>query len=446
MNPMRHPDESAPTPAPRPQPMEPPHRAASRPLHLLMVARDFPPANSSAALRALSLTEQLAEQGWRTTVVSVRAQRHAWTDQGLAERVPPTCAVRLAFGFDTKATLSLWGRYPRLLAFPDRDVSWLLPAVRHAVRAHRSEPIAALLSSSPPVTAHCIAGLLHRATGAPWIAELRDPWNLTAPPGLLSTRADRLLERWVYTRADRIVVTTDGLADELRRRGGSVAAKIRVVRNGFDEADFASLATRSPPQSGFTILHAGACLPPYRDPRCFLAALRLCLERGDLPPETRVVFLGAGDALHASLRGWVSAMGLDGRVHIGGRIPHRQAIASMLRASLLLLLQDWEAHRTSIPQKAYEYLRSGRPVLAIAPATSDTAALVRGCPGVMLASPTDSGKVAEQLAAAYRTWCVDPQRTFDRAVAGYESRGLAARMLRVIEEIRRDPSTRRRGA
>jgi glycosyltransferase involved in cell wall biosynthesis len=432
-------------PQPRPQQFGPTQRAGALPRHLLMIARDFPPANSSAALRALALTTRLAEQGWRTTVVSVRDQRHPATDPDLAARIPPSCAVSRAFGFDTKSTLSLRGRYPRLLAFPDRDASWLIPAIGRALWVHHHTPIGAVLSSSPPVTAHCVAGLVQGAIGAPWIAELRDPWNLTARPGPLSTRADRLLERWVYAGADRIVAVTEGLADELRRRATAVAAKVRVVGNGFDEADFASLPNPSPEGSAFTIVHAGGCLPPYRDPRGFLGAVRLGLERGDLPSETRVVFLGAGEALRERLGGWLSGMGLDGRVEISGRVPHRQAIGSMRRAALLLLLQDWGAHRTSIPQKAYEYLRSGRLVLAIAPATSETAALVRQQPGVFLASPADGEDIAAQLASAYRTWNVDPQRTFDRVVADYEQRARAGRLLEVIDELCRPSAGGTRG-
>ena len=169
------------------------------------------------------------------------------------------------------------------------------------MQAHRLHPINAVWSTSPPVSAHCIAALVQRATGTAWVAELRDPWNLGAPPGPLLTRADRRLERAVYARADRIVVTTDGLADHLRQRGGAGStAKIRVVPNGFDEADFADLQGTAPPEARFTIVHAGSCQPPYRDPRGFLHALRRGVERGDLPSDTRVVFLGAGDALRRS--------------------------------------------------------------------------------------------------------------------------------------------------
>jgi glycosyltransferase involved in cell wall biosynthesis len=217
-------------------------------------------------------------------------------------------------------------------------------------------------------------------------------------------------------------------------------AKIRVVPNGFDEADFAGLRGAAPPEARFTIVHAGSCQPPYRDPRGFLQALRRCVERGHLPSDTRVVFLGAGDALRGVLADSLSPSQLQGRVQLIGRVPHRQAIASMLEASVLLLLQDWEPHRTSVPQKAYEYLRSGRLILAIAPPSSDTAALVAKHPGVFLAAPTDLDEMVAQLVAAYRTWCADPHRTFARAVSEYDRRRLASAMLAVIDEVRRDRS------
>jgi hypothetical protein len=98
-----------------------------------------------------------------------------------------------------------------------------------------------------------------------------------------------------------------------------------------------------------------------------LEAVRRAVACGDLPASLQVEFVGAGEALHRPLAGWAAGTALADRIRVSERIPHRQAIAAMLDASVLLLLQDWPPHRTCIPQKAYEYLRSGRPILAVAP-------------------------------------------------------------------------------
>src|SRR5262249_33231057 len=145
-------------------------------------------------------------------------------------QLPADCRVYSAFGFDTKTVLSIRNRYPLFLATPDRDISWFPHAVVSCLRVCRTEQPHVLLSTSPPVTAHCIGLAVQRLTKLPWVVELRDPWNLDTPLGPLSRRLDRHLEHRSLMAADRVVVTTAALAEDLTRRfGNAVGRKITVV-------------------------------------------------------------------------------------------------------------------------------------------------------------------------------------------------------------------------
>ena len=69
------------------------------------------------------------------------------------------------------------------------------------------------------------------------------------------------------------------------------------------------------------------------------------------------------------------SLGLRDVVEIVPRMPRRDSLAEMMAASALLLVQP--GHPLSIPAKVYEYLATGRPILAIAD-EGETANLVRG--------------------------------------------------------------------
>src|ERR1700687_267062 len=315
---------------------------------LLMIAHDFPPASTSGALRALKFVGHLGDYGWAASVVTVRTAAYGSTDPTLLRDLPVHCHVHRAFGFDTKAVLSIRNRYLRLLATPDRYASWFPHGVASCLRITRTEQPEVLMSTSPPVTAHCIGLAVKRRTKLPWIVELRDAWNLDVPSGLVSGRFDRFLERRVMTTAERIVLTSDGLAADLEKRlGKDVGRRIAVVPNGYDEQAFVRLkppAARLP----FRIAHTGQCMPPERDPTLVLHAVRRCLDRGELPPDTDVLFVGAGTSCEKEISGELARLRLASNVRSTPRLSHEEALQVMLDTPVLLVLQTRDENRYSI--------------------------------------------------------------------------------------------------
>ena len=415
---------------------------------LLMIARDFPPVNLSAALRALKFTRCLSEYGWHASVVTAGSGFQRSTDPALLREVPPYCRVYRAFGFDTKTVLSVRNRYLRLLATPDRDASWFPHGLVSGLRACRTERPDVLLSTSPPVTAHCIGWAVKRITKLPWVVELRDPWNLDVPSGPLSRRLDRRLERHIMMTADRVVVTTEGLAADLERRfGNDMGRRIAIVHNGYDEEAFARLSPRPPSGARFRVTHTGQCVPPQRDPVPFLRAVRRCLDRDELPPDTEVLFVGAGHSFNGQLAEELRRLRLESNVRSTVRLSHAQALQAMLDAPVLLALQDRDANRHSIPAKVYEYLRSRACILALAPPESATAALLGGFPGVLHAAPADVEQIAQRLAEAYRRWKeAGGELRFARSVERYSGRRLALDLARLLDELVEARDAEARGA
>jgi hypothetical protein len=63
-------------------------------------------------------------------------------------------------------------------------------------------------------------------------------------------------------------------------------------------------------------------------------------------------------------------------VEIAPAIPYREALAEMMEADALLVLQGADCNH-QIPAKVYEYLRAGRPILGLADPRGDTAGVLR---------------------------------------------------------------------
>ena len=397
---------------------------------LLLISAHFPPSPFVGGMRAAAFTRRLPRLGWHTCVVTLRmrpAQHGAATPCTRARRIERT------WGANSRDVFAIAGRYPSFVALPDGYVSWLPFAVARSLRVIRQEKPAVLMTSGPPSTAHCIGLAIKRLTGLPWLADLRDPWQTTAGASRLYAAVDARLERLVMSAADRIVATTSSIAADLcTRLGAGVADKVDVIANGYDEELFAQCVA-TPAVGRFTIAHIGS-VTGYRDAGAFLSALRDCLAAATLPPDTQVIFLGGGDAAAcAALQRATDALQLASHVTFQPRCQPDEAVMAMQRASALLLLQCSPAAACCIPTKAFEYLRSGRPVLCLAPDGSEVRELLSRFEAVFSSAPDNVPAIRAQLEAAYRSAQADgPVR---RDVDAYSRQAAAVRLAALLDAL-----------
>jgi len=408
---------------------------------ILLVAYHYPPeGSSSGVLRALKFSKYLPHHGWRPHVLTLRESAYRVKDEGLLRDVPAEAVVHRTRGRDGARWLGLGKRYISLFTVPDRFASWLPFGIARGLRVIRSAGVRALYSTSPQPTAHLIAAALKGATGLPWIADFRDPWieeGNHPRPGSLRYRVESRLEALVIRNADRISVTTPYLrGDFLGRYRDLPPDKVRVIYNGYDEADFADMD--GPVRSGrFEILHAGLVTRDYRDPAPLLEVVAALIADGRIAPGTvRIRFLGDTKYLtsHHFTEG-VRGLGLAEVVEVLPRIPHREALAMLRQASCLLLLQASHDTRSLIPAKAFEYLRVGRPILALTPegATSDLLKEIDHC---WVVNPSDGARLRNAVLGLYQEWRAAPEAVVvARNIEHFERGNLTAGLAQILHEL-----------
>ncbi|MEZ5566596.1 MAG: glycosyltransferase [Gammaproteobacteria bacterium] len=282
--------------------------------------------------------------------------------------------------------MSIKGRYFDFLAIPDRWQSWIPSAILRALISIRRARPDALLSTFPIASAHVVALALHRLTGIPWIADLRDPMDqITYPADPRVRRAYRWIEERVFRHAQRVLVTTPGTATLYRERYGLLATeKLLLIPNGFDPetfpADFDSNTYRQrrcseiTSANPLTLLHSGQLYPSERDPRPFFKALsRIRDSNPELLRDLRIVFRATGhDQVYEPL---IAQHRLNDLVILAPPIPYADAIEEALAADALLIFQASNCDG-QIPAKAYECLYADRPILAFTSPLGDTGQLL----------------------------------------------------------------------
>lgn len=409
---------------------------------VLMVAFHFPPlAGSSGIQRTLRFAQHLPSFDWQPLVLTASPRAYERTSADLTGAIPPGIVVRRAQAFDTARHLALGGRYVGAMARPDRWVSWRFDGVRQGMRMIREFKPDVIWSTYPIATAHLIGAELQRRSGLPWIADFRDPMAQDGyPADPLIWQQYRDIEAMATTKAALCTFTTPGAAAEYRLRYPAAAARIQVIENGYDEETFANVALNGNAMESLrpgciTLLHSGIIYPSERDPTQLIAALRKLHDAGSiLPGRLKLRFRASmADALLLQL---AEQHGVQDYVEVCPPIPYHEALAEMMRADGLLIMQASNCN-AQIPAKLYEYLRAGRPVLCLTDPAGDTAQVL-GQAGIdAIARLDDEREIASLLArfvgrgdnAALRTL---PQHNFVQNASRKGRTGALAHMLALV--------------
>jgi len=386
---------------------------------LLVVAYHFPPlAGSSGIQRTLRFVQQLPALGWEPLVLTAHPRAYERTSNDLSADVPAGTVVRRAQAWDAARHLAFKGRYIGALARPDRWVSWRFDAVRQGLQLIRQYKPQAIFSTYPIATAHLIGAELQRQTGLPWVADFRDPMAQDGYPTDPQTwQQFDAIERHAVLHAAASTFTTPSAAEDYRGRYPAAAQRVHLLENGYDESSFAgvdaaALEAAGPLNPGaVTLLHSGIVYPSERDPTQLMAALRLMHEAGTVQPGQLKLRFRAPVA-EALLHQKAAEFGVAAYIEVCPPVGYREALAEMLRADALLLMQASNCN-AQIPAKLYEYFRAGRPLLCLADPSGDTARTVQAA-GIDTVTPLDDAHAIAELLARFLTL---PQSMASRATA-----------------------------
>lgn len=315
---------------------------------------------------------------------------------------------------------------PRLRArWPGRAVRWaLLPEHRAAAEARWSAAARRALAGTAHDVVHAhdyptlrLGAELARRQGARLVYDAHEYWvgrRREGRPTPLADRTARQAEGRLGAGADAVLTIGDALAARLRRDHGW--RRVDVVRNTFPRAP-----ATPPPGPPRGLVYAGR-VAAGRD----LATVARAAAR--LAPLT-VTVLGPGDARGLDLRG----------VDVRPALPVDDIDAVLRGAGLALVpLEDgWENHRLALPNKLFQAVRAGVPVVA-----ADLPALrqvVRTHDLGTLYRPGDP----DALVAAVRAACTDHARYAEgvrRAGEALAWEHDARRLLAVYEALERPRS------
>lgn len=376
-------------------------------MRLLIFAYAFPPANFVGATRPYAMARYFADRGWQVTVVSGSP---AGFNDGFAADLS---GIRVSRARDPARVdfLNVHQTQHGALKYLRAGLRALFtpdiygPAARRMVEmagqiiARDGRPDL-ILATAPPFSMLVAAGKYAARHGIPFVADNRDVWanspyRRTAP---FYRPFERRVERAVLSRARLVTVISQKMADHYAERHPILRDRLFVVRNGTDsalgEASRESAPAPSDPRA-LTITYTGILYGGKRD------LTPLFLGVASSSARCRLVFYGAEADVVASYAKRFPSLEIVNR----GRVARAEAIAAQASSDCLVVALGTDTFENQfLPGKFFEYVASGRPILALCDRESEIAALVRQYDlGMATRDPADIARFIRSLTRGDRS-------------------------------------------
>jgi len=334
---------------------------------LIIISYWYAPSPAVGAKRFSFLAREFARLGYEVHVITHESRD--WIDWKTDASLPVSgqvhrCSEALKVPLAGKGLLQRAFNFVvrRLLAPVGWEFLWASAATRKALEVARTLPPGVVIATSPARAALIAGAKVARRLQWPLILDYRDPWSAHVWPtwrrGSVSQWFARRLERRVVKRSAARVLNTPAMRTSFEKFLDSDVTRNFVIPNGFESvAEAPPLAATGP----FNIVHAGEIYTGRSLVPVLEAAQRLAARQASRA--IRVINYGE---LPAAEWARIRAGNLEGFVEVRPRIPFGELFAELQRAHVLLAVVG-EHMLYSTPYKVYDYMASGRPILAIAP-------------------------------------------------------------------------------
>lgn len=353
---------------------------------VLVVSYYFPPLNNIAAKRFGNMCKYFKEFGYQTIVLTSNPHGSCFINTKLDLEVPGNIHEIIRIG-RTGASyvpesvlfqmpvqwLEKHNRETRTLS--ETSLGWY-EKVKRDLDLSKLKNIDIVIGTYPPMENLFVANYISEKLKSPFVVDIRDLITEYAEAGENKERSfilDSFVEKYILRSASGIVSVTDGFGKILSKKYPNI--KNKVIYNGWE-----SKKCLEQSESGVPYLYYAGSLYSHRLESFGL--LLECMKEVLRTKEIRMKIRSVGPKeLDGKLDKIIRDYGMKKYVEIleaaeENTIKREQASA-YINVVLSSMHEEDKALMATVPGKVYEVLAENAPVLAIAPAASDIARILK---------------------------------------------------------------------
>jgi glycosyltransferase involved in cell wall biosynthesis len=416
---------------------------------VLFISYYWPPSGKASIHWPLKIIKYLPEFGFTPSVLTVAEDTFSQKDLSLLDQIDKNLEVIKTNAFEpfdlykkflgkdkneqlvASETISLTNKglahrisiWIRMNLFvPDARAGWYPYAVKAGTSFLRKNKFDAIVSIGPPHTTQLIGMRLSKLFSIPHIPVFIDPWvdivyYKNFKRSRLTLALDNYFEKSVIKNSSQAVFVTETMKDDFVKKYPVLQNKSNVLFWGYDEDEFVNF-TPSATKDEIVILHSGNIFD-FQNPVNFWKTIKEMISGGQ---RIRLKFTGT---VSPGIMQSIASNGLLEHTDYLGFLPYDKLIEEMQNATYLMVCPTEPRH---LPGKLFEYLRTGKPIIAFGDDNDEVENILKAANAGALFKYSSDAKEFFINAAKYNTDM--------NAIKRFDRRNISRSLAEIIKKIK----------
>lgn len=435
---------------------------------VLFIVHEFPPSRGPASFRTTAFVRFLPDYGWTPFVLTVSSKVYKQIDNDLMARIPRNISVIRTPSLEQNPIFKILdniSHFPQNIfqkicflifksfAFPDIEIWWAPYVIKKGIKLCKRHNIDIIYATGPNFSSFIIAHIISKIAHKPYILDMRDPWSLNDLWGtwallnktprsnfekiikfflFLKAYLEKFFEYISLRDASFVICVGKTMLQGYQREYPRLAKKFIEISNGFFLEDM-EIVRKYSIKANHTdkkkmLSYVGTLFPFKFHPLLIQALKEIQNDSPKILEMLKIVFVGYVDP---TIRRIIDQESFRTIFSYLGEVTRDEAIkCTVLSDALLLLCRDSKWIQTS---KVFDYMISGRPVIAIVPEGGEAEKVIKETGiGMVISEKQKLVEAIIELVEKGTIQSVSPKR---ENIRKYDRRYLTGRLASFLDEV-----------